>query len=473
MANLSDLIAQSISDNPQKLVNLALATQMMGSGSGLGGTNYVFVKGDGTPEENAVELQEAYDKAKTMPRYLGSSLLSPSNPSMYYKGQTFYYSDGGTPAYYMFTESTAVPTPVPGVAKAVISELEAKSTRTTVVVAPGQYKFGTSGFIVDTSYISIVSLTGDADVFIDSSNETVALSLYSESGLYSVYLKGLNCKNKTISFPYGVYESTFENCVGGQASFGGSVTVGDSNTFINCIGGDYSFCGEYDGTANAKYINCTGGNYSFGGADGAASGTFSNCTGGNNSFGGGEGGSASGTFSYCTGGYASFGGRGTASGTFTGCTGGDYSFGGDGGEASGTFNNCIGVDNSFGGMGTASGTFINCTGGNRSFGGRDTASGTFTGCTGGDYSFGGNGGSASGTFNNCIGVDNSFGGKGTASGTFTGCIGGGYSFGGAGSITGDAKLYFCKLTVGVFTDPDAGGKLVLCIDGNDAVVTTP
>ena len=315
MANLSDLIAQSTSDNPQKLVNLALATQMMGSGSGLGGTNYVFVKGDGTPEENAIELQAAYDLAKTMPRYLGSRDTMTSYS--YYKGQTYVDDSLSEHFYYRVLEDfvgthDGNPTKVES-----ITETEALSTKLTVVVAPGQYKFGETAFIVDTPYINIVSLTGNADVLLDGINVTAN----------NVYLKGLNCGSNTF-------------------------TIADNLDGLVCE-------------------NCTGGVYSFGGYGG------------------------------------------TASGTFTGCIGGGYSFGG----------------------------------------GAGTASGTFTGCIGGVYSFGGGYG-------------------GTASGTFTGCIGGGYSFGGAGSITGDAKLYFCKLTVGVFMDPDAGGKLVLCIDGNDNVVTT-
>jgi hypothetical protein len=133
--------------------------------------------------------------------------------------------------------------------------------------------------------------------------------------------------------------------------------------------------------------------------------------------------------------------------------------------------NCTGGNGSFGGSDTASGTFTNCTGGNGSFGGRGTALGTFTNCTGGDYSFGSHG-TASGPFTNCTGGDYSFGGYGTASGTFTNCIGGDCSFAGDyGTITSIARLYYCRLTSGTFPAPAAGGKIVLCIDGSNSVVT--
>lgn len=240
MANLSDLIAQSTFDNPQKLVNLALATQMMGSGSGLGGTNYVFVRGNGTPEENATELQAAYDLAKTM--------------------------------------------------------LPSSGNIVTVVVSPGTYTFGETKFPVNTPYINIVSLTGNADVLLDGINVTAN----------NIYLKGIDVGNELFFIASNLDELVCENCTGGNYSFG--------------------------------YIN--------------ASGTFKDCTGGNYSFGGGAG---------CT-----------ASGTFTRCIGGDGSFGASGGNISST-----------------------------------------------------------------------------------------------------ARLYYCRLTSGTFNTPETGGKLVLCIDGNDTVVTAP
>ncbi len=57
------------------------------------------------------------------------------------------------------------------------------------------------------------------------------------------------------------------------------------------------------------------------------------------------------------------------------------------------------------------------------------------------------------------------------SGEFYNCIGDKSSFGGdEGIISGN--LYYCKLTEGEY-EANKSGKVVLCIDGNDTVVTTP
>ena len=116
------------------------------------------------------------------------------------------------------------------------------------------------------------------------------------------------------------------------------------------------------------------------------------------------------------------------------------------------------------------------SGGTGSFGGQaGTASGIFENCKGENGSFGGADGTASGTFINCKGAAGCFGGMGgTASGTFTDCTGGGASFGGGpgGKISSTARLYYCRLTSGTFGTPQAGGKLVLCIDGTNSIVTT-
>ena len=54
------------------------------------GTNYILVKGKGTPTENAAELQEAYNEAKKMPRYLGD--IAVGYTGEFYTGQSFYYN---------------------------------------------------------------------------------------------------------------------------------------------------------------------------------------------------------------------------------------------------------------------------------------------------------------------------------------------------------------------------------------------
>ena len=235
------------------------------------GTNYILVKGDGTSIENAVKLQEAYNFAKFM-----------------------------TPN---------------GLPKSVTS-------RVTVIVYPGTYTFGNTKFAVNTQYIDIVSLTGNADVILDGINVTAN----------NVYLKGLNSGTNFFIISSSLNLLKCENCIGGAYSWGNENII-ISGTFINCIGGDYSFGGN-GGIASGTFTNCKGSDSSFGGNTGTASGVFTNCIGSGYSF--GNGGIASGTFIDCIGGDGSFGGNGgTASGTFTNCKGSDYSFG-NGGELSAT-----------------------------------------------------------------------------------------------------------------------------------------
>lgn len=504
MALLSSIIAQNLEDTPSKLVNLQLFLDSIHSGLGLGGTNYVFVRGNGTPAENATELQEAYNAAKTMPRHLG--LLTNETSGHFYPGQTFALQPSGV-YYYKVTEEFEGTISSSIAYYIQITEEEAKATKTTLVVAPGKYIFGSSFFEANATSVNIVSLTGNSDVYIDGitvsadyvhlkgidcktyafgvidnlSNlvceNCIGLGDYSFGGDGGV-VPGtfINCKAKNNSFGGGGTASgTFVNCEAEEGSFGGSNGGTASGNFINCIGGIYSFGGS--GYASGTFLDCKGGNYSFGGglSNGTANGTFTNCIGGIGSFGGpGSQGIAMGVFKNCKGGEKSFSGGGTASGTFTNCEGGNYSFGGDAGVASGTFRGCTGMDSSFGGLGgTASGTFNNCVGGAESFGGASgITSGTFTDCVSGDGSFGS---VASGTFTNCIGGTESFGSYGAASGTFTNCTGGVYSFGagyGGEAISSTGRLYYCRTTSGSFPDPVAGGKLVLCVDGTDAIVTT-
>ena len=75
----------------------------------------------------------------------------------------------------------------------------------------------------------------------------------------------------------------------------------------------------------------------------------------------------------------------------------------------------------------------------------------------------------SGIFTNCKGGYGSFSAVDTASGTFTNCIGGDGSFGGVGG-TLSGKLYYCRITISVFTTPTGSGKIVLGIDGNDDII---
>lgn len=254
---LSELYATGPSDDPQKLITLQYLTDNSaggGAGVGLNGTSYIFVQANGTPSENASNLIMAYDEASNM-------------------------------------------IPAPSVNNIV-----------TLILAPGKYTFGTgNGFNIYKSYLNVVSLTGNADVFIDS---IYINAEYGTNG--SIYVKGINTGTNQFNISDGMDNLVCENCVGlGDSSFGG---VDLSGTFINCTGGFRAFgSGKYPpstsairGIASGTFIRCTGGDESFGGDEyGTATGTFINCVGGNYSFG-----SKSNTFSgnaiYCIGGSSAF-----------------------------------------------------------------------------------------------------------------------------------------------------------------------
>ena len=78
----------------------------------------------------------------------------------------------------------------------------------------------------------------------------------------------------------GVASGIFNNCTGGNGSFGAGGKA--SGTFTSCIGGDQSF--GYDGTASGTFANCTGGDQSFGHDGDATGGRFYYCSGGTTSF---------------------------------------------------------------------------------------------------------------------------------------------------------------------------------------------
>jgi hypothetical protein len=300
---------------------------------GLDGTSYSFVAADGTPTENGTSLQAAYDAAKLATPY--GNALSATN-------------------------------------------------RFTILVSPGNYFTNATNkqFVINTNYIDIKSLTGNADVYL--SGITVSAS--------NIYLKGLNTSRAISlggtksSFDTPTYNTTqtFDTCVGGNESFG--VNSVASGTFINCIGGNFSF-GGYIGEAPGTFINCIAGTDSFGGY--ISSGTFTNCTGGNNSF-----------------------GVLNSTGVYNNCTGGNFSFGTQG----------------------STGTYINCKAGTNSFTPKDSG-----------YYF-------SGTAFNCTAQSNSF-----------------------GPVEG--YLYYCKLygsdmiTGGLTLSGASPGKIVLCIDYANSVVT--
>jgi hypothetical protein len=411
------------------------------SGGGLGGTSYVFVAGDkATAVLNGEELLAAYALAKT---------LTPFDNSLSF------------------------------------------ANKVQVVVAPGLYQIE-SNLVIDTDYVDVVSLTGNRDIRLSTSNGSTFSVTVSE-----VYIKGLDLITYNMTFGIADYVSPIvENCSGSDYSFGGDNSIVNA-TFRNCQASSYSFGGNFS-NVSGTFTNCSGGNYSFGGDNGSADGTFTNCTAGDNSFGGNFS-NVSGTFTNCSGGNYSFGGDNSViQGRFENCQAVGNSFGGDYSDAysNSQFINCKSDSNSFGGIGSqVAGTYTNCTAlGLYCFGGSSdlvgsyftNVSGTFTNCKAFSDSFGASDSIVTGVFTNCSSQFlNSFGGNGsTVSGTFDNCSGGasGNAFGGgtAGTFSGIARrcdagitsfgqdgltgtLYYCT-TTGTFPTADYPGKTFYCVD---------
>lgn len=311
---LTDITSDFKNENGESLLteNKKINTAFLPNSPSLEGTNYVFVQGNGTPLENGTELLAAYNAAKTM---------SPSS-----------------------------------------------SNRITVIVAPGEYKL-VDTFVMDTEFVDLVSLTGNADVVLDKSLPSsynndpfqFTLSPYDIVDISpciivlnnNIFIKGVSSKRydsanwdlfegngELYLLPIIITENLpnviLENCIGGQFSFGSDVDFGsnnltDSSTYINCKAATYSFASNAE--ASGTYINCSViEEYlvpnSFSGAFGAfgvASGYFYNCSGGSNSF--ASGGIASGYFQNCNAYIGAFGDYGTCSGTLVNCTGYEYCFG--------------------------------------------------------------------------------------------------------------------------------------------------
>ena len=311
--------------------------------SDLNGTSYVMVYGAGTPEDNAAEFRAAYTLAKIMPRYLGE--FDGADTIGGYEGQigqTFKLTNDNTYRRITSIFDDALVYGAQGFET--ITEAEARATRTTIIMAPGIYKFGTASIgataklIHDTTGIDIVSLTGDRDVFVDGIGVTAQ----------NTYLKGITCNisSSGTQYPFGISTGLdkliCENCEGGSFSFGFDAVneMLVPGTFINCKGGSNSFASG--GSALGLFIDCEAGDNSFA-ANGGASGEFINCKAGG----------------------GSFGSNNSAHGIFTNCVGGNASFGGGTGSiAGGVFTNCIGGNGSFGSVGFTSGShFYYCQGG--------------------------------------------------------------------------------------------------------------
>ena len=294
VSNPDSLVDKSTDEMPYtRAEKNKLSLLSTGGGTSFIGTNYNMVYGKGTPTENAAELQNTYSGVINMPRYLGEIDGSMFSSMSFYKGQAL---GDGTGNYYKILVNFVGDNIGQNDYTLTITELAAKSVRTTVIVAPGVYTFGNTKFNPNIEGVDIVSLTGNADVILDG----VRVSAN------NIYIKGIACyAPNTFVLGHDHPFSKFENCIGGDYSFNtaGATTSG---TFINCTGGDYSFGSE--GVVTGTFMNCTGGDYSFGWLA-EISGTFIDCVGGYGSFGWATVDTTQSTATYirCSGGGDSFG----------------------------------------------------------------------------------------------------------------------------------------------------------------------
>ena len=205
------------------------------------------------------------------------------------------------------------------------------TNRASLIILPGNYSIS-SELAINTEFVDLIGLgeqTKKSAVLVSNNTLNVIAN--------DVRVSGISVGAQTFKIADTKQLQVFENCTGGDDSFGG-VSGMASGTFVNCVGGDDSF-GGFGGRASGTFVNCVGGTGSFGGGDGGITSNgskFINCVGGNGSFGSEE-----------------------ADGTFTGCTGGENSFAA-GGTAYGTFNNCTAGGTSFGSGGTLTGKLFYC-----------------------------------------------------------------------------------------------------------------
>ena len=260
------------------------------------GSSYILIKANGTAEENGAELEAAYEQAK---------LATPYNYPL------------------------------------------SNVNRFTILVPAGIYITSADHyqFVFDTDYIDIVSLSGNADVYL--SGITVSATDILVKGIDTS--KAIDLGGEQPGFNLGAYgvNQVFDTCIGGNYSFGWGGTL--TGTFINCIAGNNSFASAADFSPPVGITEISPAFFTV-----ICAGTFTNCAAGDNSFGVGfiEA-RATGNFTNCTAKTFSFGatvgsfGGGRASGLFKNCEGTTFCFAPDASAFTGTAYNCISGSNSF------------------------------------------------------------------------------------------------------------------------------
>jgi hypothetical protein len=345
------------------------------------------------------------------------------------------------------------------------------TNRFTVLVAPGIYVLDTNDILLDTPYIDIISLSGEADIVISSTVSNVPITVDTSD----IRLRGFNLGSQAIHIKSSYADNYFENIIGGNFNFSNPLSNDViSGNFKNCVGGLYSF-GDADSSQTVIYStfeNCIAENWSFGFT--LSDSNLKNCTATSNSFG----------YSEITG------------STLIDCKATDFSFANDKGIDDSTLTNCIGGDRCFGS--TLSGTtyvtnstlidctasessfsnyiencvFRNCKARGQSFGTTSNLTilseiytTTFTDCTASAYSFGVRN-FANVTFTNCTAFEESFGAD-QANATYKNCKAGANSFGagtqGWSALIAGGQFYNCVADANSFGTNFANGVFHYCL----------
>jgi hypothetical protein len=350
-------------------------------------------------------------------------------------------------------------------------QLLSDTNRMTVLVAPGKYTFFDS-LEMDTPYIDLVSLTGDADVFLTCSNSNTAIIVDSSD----VKIKGFNLGSQNIKINSSYSNNYFENIIGGDYNFSHPSINGDvAGNFKNCVGGRYSFGDADNGQilAASTLENCAAEDWSFGYT--LSSCYLKNCTAGFSSFGYHDLLGCNLTDCKSNSG-DSFGTNNSIhSSTLTNCSATSYSFGRTNGTSqliNSNFINCIAEEGSFSNY-IEGCTFRNCKANANSFGktsdigtSSEIYSSTFTDCTAGDYSFGVRIAATDVVFTNCTAGIESFGAD-QANGTYKNCRAGINSFGagtqGWSNLQAGGQYFNCVADENSFGTEYANGTFYYCV----------
>jgi hypothetical protein len=351
------------------------------------------------------------------------------------------------------------------------SQVKSDTNRMTVLVAPGKYDVNDT-LDMDTPYVDLISLTGNADVFL--TNQTGNTAILVDSSDISV--KGFNLGSQAIKINSAYSNNYFENIIGGDYNFSHPSTSGDvAGNFKNCVGGLYSFGDADNGQtlSSSTLENCTAGDWSFGYT--LYLSNLKNCTAGFSSFGYNQIDNCNLTDCKSTAGDSFGTNSGIAASTLTNCSAESYSFSRTNGTTqilNSTFIDCTAEEGSFGTV-IEGCTFRNCKANENSFGKTsdistlsEISSSTFTDCKAGDWSFGVRIMATDVVFTNCIAGRESFGAD-QANGAYKNCRAGINSFGaglqGWSNLIAGGQFFNCVADENSFGTEYANGTFYYCV----------